>query len=119
MSIVEYKIVERAILKKNRSYEESDAIWGELQNTYNVMVDDKSKEWKVTFAGGQSKFAEEAARSQSSSYKQKQVEKGVFSRTKRVYIDASHSSRRTNECILSRITNECNGPRQKIIDGKH
>jgi len=51
------------------------------------MVDDKSKEWKFTFAGGQSKFAEEAACSQSSSYKQKQVEKGVFSRTKRVYID--------------------------------
>ena len=41
------------------------------------MVDDHSKEWKVTFAGGQSRFADEATRSQSSSYKQKQVEKVV------------------------------------------
>ena len=77
VSIIESRIMKRATLKKSKSYEEADAIRDELEHTYSVLVDDKTKEWKVVSSGGNSKFAAEAARSQSSSYKQKKIEKDV------------------------------------------
>mmetsp|Transcript_15735 Transcript_15735/g.19184 ORF Transcript_15735/g.19184 Transcript_15735/m.19184 type:complete len:288 (-) Transcript_15735:220-1083(-) len=77
VSIIESKIVKRATLKNSKSYEDADAIRDELERTYSVLVDDKNKEWKVVSSGRNSKFAAEAARSQSSSYKQKTIEKDV------------------------------------------
>ena len=74
VSIIEKKIVKRATLKKNKSYEEADAIRDELESTYSVLIDDKTKEWKVV-SSGNSKFAVESARSQSSSYKEQRIEK--------------------------------------------
>jgi len=76
VSIIENKIVKRATLKKTKSYEEADAIRDELEHTYSVLVDDKTKEWKVV-SSGNSKFAVEAARSQSSSYKEQKIDKDV------------------------------------------
>jgi len=77
VSIVESRIVKRAILKKSKSYEEADAIRDELENTYSVLVDDKTKEWKIVASGGYGRFAADAALSQLSPYKQKKIEKDV------------------------------------------
>lgn len=64
-------------MKKSKSYQEADAIRDELQDVYSVLVDDKTKEWKVVSSGGNSRFAAEAVLSQSSSFKQKQAESAV------------------------------------------
>jgi len=78
LSTVESKILKRATLKKDRCYEEADSIRDQLQHTYSVVVDDRAKEWKVVSSGGRgganSRFVEDAARSQSSPFKQKQMD---------------------------------------------
>jgi len=38
---------ERFNLKRERSYEEADAIRDELKERFNVKVDDRTKEWFV------------------------------------------------------------------------
>lgn len=77
VEIVKSQIVKRAALKKSKSYQEADAIRDELQDVYSVLVDDKTMEWKVVSSGRNSRFAAEAAISQSSSFKQKKVESAV------------------------------------------
>mmetsp|Transcript_3003 Transcript_3003/g.6544 ORF Transcript_3003/g.6544 Transcript_3003/m.6544 type:complete len:678 (+) Transcript_3003:88-2121(+) len=77
-SVVDSQLAKRIILKKNKSYEEADAIRDELQSTWSILVDDKKKEWKViASSGGKSRFNPEVARSQPSPNEQKQIEREV------------------------------------------
>jgi len=77
VEIVESQIVKRAAVKKSKSYQEANAIRDDLQDAYSVLVGDKTKEWKIVSSKWNSRFAAEAALSQSSSFKQKQVESAV------------------------------------------
>jgi len=46
-SVVDSQLQKRIILKKNKNYEEADAIRDNLQDGYSILIDDKKKEWKV------------------------------------------------------------------------
>jgi len=48
VATVEYLLVERANFKKNQAYEEADDIRDDLERKYAIIIDDKSKEWRVT-----------------------------------------------------------------------
>lgn len=69
VSIVDSKIARRAVFKRDKEYKTADAIRDELEDTYSVLIDDKTKEWKVVPSGQSSSFTDDVARSQSSSYK--------------------------------------------------
>jgi len=47
VTMVESMLAERTAFKKQRSFDLADAIRDDLERTYSVMIDDKSKEWKV------------------------------------------------------------------------
>ena len=48
LSMVESIIVRRAKLKNDKNYGEADDMRDMLQNKYSVLVDDRTKEWRVT-----------------------------------------------------------------------
>jgi len=77
VSFVTSQLAKRIILKKDRDYGEADTIRDDLQGSYSILIDDKKREWKVISSSGKSKFAQGAARSQPSPYKQKQIEDKV------------------------------------------
>ena len=78
IAIIQAKLVERTAMKRKRDYEAADAIRDELLDTFSVMIDDRTKEWKtVEVTGGEfgDKFIENAKRSQTSAFKRKQFDK--------------------------------------------
>eukprot|EP00521_Asterionellopsis_glacialis_P012310 CAMPEP_0195308814 /NCGR_PEP_ID=MMETSP0707-20130614/38422_1 /TAXON_ID=33640 /ORGANISM="Asterionellopsis glacialis, Strain CCMP134" /LENGTH=703 /DNA_ID=CAMNT_0040373101 /DNA_START=114 /DNA_END=2226 /DNA_ORIENTATION=- len=76
VSLIQAKLGERAILKRNRDYEEADAIRDELREEFSVYIDDRTKEWKTVAEedGNNDRFVAEAQSSQSSAYKRKEKE---------------------------------------------
>eukprot|EP00977_Amphora_coffeiformis_P020193 scaffold8005_cov275-Amphora_coffeaeformis.AAC.11 len=46
-SLIESKINERAVAKLNKDYDTADAIRDELEETFNVQIDDRVREWRL------------------------------------------------------------------------
>jgi len=77
VEMVTARLLERATFKREKQYAEADAIRDQLQDVFSIIVDDRTKEWKVTSGsvGGNSRFEQEAANSQLSPFKLKQMER--------------------------------------------
>ena len=54
--IIRDALRERSKLKAKRDYESADAIRDELRKTYNVIVDDRKREWRVNDSYGVSEY---------------------------------------------------------------
>jgi len=76
IALIQEKLEKRAILKRNRDYDEADAIRDELRDEFSVFIDDRTKEWKTVAedGGDNDRFVAEAKSSQSSAYKRKEME---------------------------------------------
>ena len=75
VAIVQAKIEERTAFKRNRDYDAADMIRDELADTYSVLIDDRTKEWKtVEDDSASDKFAADAMISQTSAFKRKQID---------------------------------------------
>lgn len=77
IAIIQAKLVERAAMKRERDYEAADAIRDELLDTFSVMIDDRTKEWKTVEVNGADfgdKFIADAKKSQTSPFKSKQLD---------------------------------------------
>ena len=51
-TLIEEKIVQRAVAKLEKDYDTADAIRDELAETYNVDIDDRLREWRVIGTSG-------------------------------------------------------------------
>jgi len=90
IDIISTKIEQRFDSRNNRDYEAADAIRDELKEKFNVIIHDKYKEWKCVKKLGDNDdegegsyddfmFQQEAARSQSSAFKQTERERELVS----------------------------------------
>lgn len=75
--IIRERLAERAMARKSKDYKTADRILDELTNEYSIVVDDRTKEWKVVMASEDSyfdseddPFAKEAKLSQRSAFVQ-------------------------------------------------
>eukprot|EP00979_Chaetoceros_neogracilis_P001123 scaffold197_cov268-Chaetoceros_neogracile.AAC.38 len=118
LSTVESKILKRARLKKDRCYEEADAIRDMLLQNYSIVLDDRAKEWKIVSSGGHgggnSKFIEDAARSQSSPYKQKQMDQEFDEEFDSIFLEDEMKDELDLQESPSSVNVVVNAPEEKI-----
>ena len=90
--LIREKLGERAIARKSKDYKTADRILNELTEAYSIVVDDRTKEWKVvsedSYFTEEDPFAKEAKLSQRSAF--------VQTRKKDWSTDRSHSDMKIN-----------------------
>jgi hypothetical protein len=75
-AFIQARLTDRVVARKNKDYAMADAIRDELKNDYSVVIDDRTKEWKVV-TSEKDAFASEAQVSQRSAFVRKNESSGL------------------------------------------
>jgi hypothetical protein len=66
-AFIQKRLTDRLVARKSKNYATADTIQYELKDEYSVVIDDRTKEWKVVTSGDDA-FASEAQASQRSAF---------------------------------------------------